>query len=211
MTGMALSLGCSVELRQELAPRQLLLYDTAGEVELFSLHRIRSRIRGLDVHFAVRGKLVHELLARNAEYQRIYGNQKLCVTAGDVDSSVYGTVKAIEERNKSDLSQVVDMTIRAKIKDVFEDRRAVQQQKMRQWFADNYDRLLYDTSSRIPFPVVLAMRRRFFKWANQQDFDFNEPIQELIEEAASSVGLDTREYTDYKDVWEALKRYRGRN
>jgi len=121
--------------------------------------------------------------------------------------SVYATIKAIEEANARDLSQVSDVTIRNCIRPVFARAWLEQDSKMRNWFSTNYDQLLYNTSGNIPFPIINAMRRRFVKWANQQSYSFDKPIKQLVDEAARCVGLDTNDYNSYQEIWDALKKY----
>ena len=55
-------------LRQELVQAQM-HFETAGELELLSLHKIKNRIDGLDIHSEVRQKLITSLIKENNEYK----------------------------------------------------------------------------------------------------------------------------------------------
>lgn len=179
-----------------------------GELELFSLHRIRHKIPGLDVHAGVRGKLIEELIRENQEYQQMYKNKKLCVPVLGVNNAIDVTTNFLIDYSLEALDTIKDSEVRLVVKDRMYPAIKIQEARMKTWFADNFDDLLYDTQGKIPFPVVLAMRKRFGEWAKGQDVNFHQPVIELLEEVASSVGLNTKAYNNYQDIWDDLKEYK---
>ncbi len=210
---MSMSLCCGQALMQvpELTQGLILDYNVTGDIDLFSLHRIKHRIPTLDLHPLVRARLINEILKENAEYRKEQKNARYCLTASGVDNAVHQTVDALRTRLRGDLTRITDEDFKDQFRSVCVSAIETQDSKMRTWFADNYDNLLYDQSGKIPFPVVLAMRQRFRRWASERNFSFNEDILMFIEEVATSVGINTKKYPDYKSIWEELKSERYRD
>jgi hypothetical protein len=196
----------SLELRQ--AQILELPYDRVGDVELFSLHRIKGRIKTLDVHPLTRGKLVRRLLEENSDYRERHHCRKFCVTFGGLETSFEDTIEYLREQAKLGLTTVDNSGLReilgARIRELI-DAQGV---KIRQWFEDNYDELIYDQSAQIPFPIIVQMRKRFSAWALGNIGISSESIYPLIEKAAREVGINPDTYLSYEALWEDLRDYK---
>lgn len=80
---------------------------------------------------------------------------------------------------------------------------------MKTWFYDNYGRLIYDTDSKIPYPIVIKMREQFGKWALEHTNPFHQPIGELIEDTIRGIGLNPDDYNTDEEMWQMLKEYKS--
>lgn len=203
MTGLSLTLAPIQSLRQ--IQRLELPYQTVGDIELFSLHRIKNRIISLDVHPLTRGKLVRRLLGENRDYRERMHCQKLCVTFGGLEASFDDTIEYLREQVKLGLGTLDDKALREVLGARMEELVDRQQTKIRRWFRDNYDNLIYDQSSTIPFPIIIRMRRRFSAWALGNSGVSSESIYDVIEEAAKEVGINPDSYESYEGLWEDLR------
>ena len=194
------------ELAQRLNPGLKLVitmpYVTSGDLELLSLHRIKNRIGGLDVNEQVRRKLVEELVIANDGYRESSGNNWMCLTPSLLESSVEGVNVFLNRHARLVASVTKDKRLqdmaRKQVKSIYD--------KMRGWFSQNYDELLYDMSRRIPYPIVRKMRDRFRLWATENIAIFSEPIGDLIKEAAVDEGLNPDDYKEVEDLWAELKK-----
>jgi len=205
-----MSMGMSMSLRLE--PRLVLtqsqaLYETSGDLELLSLHRIKNRIPTMQVHDIVKRKLVTELIRENQEYQRVAKNKKMCITPNALDNAVYATGDFLAEQRNLGLATVDDLKQRSAFERLMTKQIGVQTNVIKNWFSDNYDQLIYDMEAKIPWPIIVRMRAQLGRWALGETNPFNQPIEQLIEETASFVGLNPNNYDSSVEMWDALKKY----
>tara|TARA_Y100000310_G_C20589550_1_gene767232 strand:+ start:105 stop:710 length:606 start_codon:yes stop_codon:yes gene_type:complete len=192
-------------LRQELVQAQM-HFETAGELELLSLHKIKNRIDGLDIHSEVRQKLITSLIKENNEYKTDSGNNWNCITPNSLYYSVDNTINYLTEQLNIGISAIDDAKIKQATRKVVYNEINVQNTKIKQWFHTNYDNIIYDTRGNIPYPIVRQMREELGKWVLGNTNPFSEPIGDLIEKTARSVGIDPNHYENYEGIWKALKR-----
>jgi len=205
---MNFGLGMRLEPRQELELVQsMILYETAGDLELLSLHRIKNRMTSMNVHTTVRVKLISELFKENQEYQRVAKNKKMCITPTGLDNAVYNTRDYLIDQMNLGLATVDDRKIQEAAKNVMSKQVENQTGIIRTWFSKNYDQLIYDMEAKIPWPIIVRMRGKLSQWALGNTNPFNQPIEELIEETAVSVGLDPEDYDTPEQIWDKLKNY----
>ena len=207
MAGVSLSCSCmqlpEISLRQEMA----LPYNPVGDLELFSLHRIKHRIGSLGVHPRTRGKLIQRLLEENRDYREKTQSRKLCVTMGGVESAFDDTIDYLMDKARLGLETVEDRFRREVSRKILEEAVNRQDRKIRNWFNENYENLSYDQNSKIPFPVVRLMRKRFSAWALGELGFSSESIFPLIDDAARDVGVNPDLYDSYETLWEDLRDY----
>lgn len=203
-------LSLSQTQKQILTQRLELPFTSVGELELFSLHRIKNRIDSMNVHELTRKRLIGDLLRENHQYTIDTGNKWSCLTPTGLDNALGHTIDYLEEQMNLGLEAVDNDEQRAALKIVMEPHLDIQNTIMKRWFSDNYDALLYHIDSRIPYPIVMQMRRKLAIWAVEKTNQFDQPIEELIGEAARSVGLDPKNYGSNEDIWEDLKGYKGK-
>ena len=199
---MSLSLAPKLELVQTQA-----LYETSGDLELLSLHRIKNRIPTMQVHEAVKGKLITELIRENQEYQRTAKNKKMCITPAALDNAVYKTRDYLVEQMNLGLTTVDDMARRAAFQRLMSQQIKSQTGVIKNWFSGNYDELIYDMEAKIPWPIIVRMREKLGQWALGNTNPFHQPIEDLISETACSVGLNPDNYDSTEEMWDVLKRY----
>ncbi|MAG39977.1 hypothetical protein CMI41_03345 [Candidatus Pacearchaeota archaeon] len=206
---MILSLSCSPTQRQ--APYQsqrqalTLPYETVGDLELFSLHRIKNRIGTLGVHETTRNTLVTNLLKENQKYRELTTSKKYCVTFQGVDSAFDRTVDFLRKQSAMGLKTIKDQEVREELSSRITEALAEQGVKIRSWFDSNYDGLIYDQSSKIPFPVIRQMRKSFSAWASGNIGITLGAIGDLIAAAAKEEGIDPKRYGSDEELWEDLK------
>lgn len=205
-----MSMGMRMSLRLEpklILVQTPLLYETSGDLELLSLHRIKNRLPTMQVHEAVKRKLATELIRENQEYQRAAKNKKMCITPTALDNAVYATEDFLAEQMNLGLATVDDLTRRTAFHRLMSQQLKNQEGVIRNWFSDNYDQLIYDMQAKIPWPIVVRMREKLGQWALGNTNPFNQPIEDLISETTYSVGLNPDNYDSPEEMWDALKRY----
>ncbi len=186
----------------------VLSYETAGDLELLSLHRIRNRINSLTIDGQVKQVLVAELVKENQEYIESSGRNWRCITPRSLDTAVDNTRNYLTERTNLAVASIDDLAARSKIRSALEAAVSAQDKKIRTWFANNYDHLIYNTDGEIPFPIVRMMRDAFAVWALGKANPFHEPIEDVISRAATASGINPDDYDSYETVWEQLKEFK---
>jgi hypothetical protein len=204
---MSLSQGQYFDQRQAPALElRCALYRTVGDIELLSLHRIRTRIKSLNVHDLTRKKLVGEILRENADYRKQFKNNWYCLTPTGLDNAIAQTLEFLDQTSISSLNHLSEGLMKTMLTKEMQKCLKTQELKMKGWFADNYDELIYDTTTKIPFAVVQKLRGYFQAWAFKQTNPFSESILDFVETVAKEEGLNTEKFTDYQDVWAELQK-----
>ena len=199
-------LSCGLEQRLRLI--MTMEYNNPGELELFSLHRIKNRINSMKIHPKVKEKLRGELIRENSEYRANSDNNWMCITPTSLDRAVDKTIDYLVGQTSLGLATVDDTKIREALERVMSRQVEDQSNVIKKWFVDNYENILYNMNGKIPFPIVRKMREQLSQWAIQHTNPFMQPIEELIEETATSLGLNPGSYDSHEDLWEELKKYR---
>lgn len=203
--GLRLSQRASIRLEQSIS----LPYESVGDLELFSLHRIRKRIGFMEVHPQVRRKVGTELIRENKAYRKSSGNNWMCITPSGLDNAVYNTEDFLESQTRLGTDTIDNPTIRGLVLQKLTEKVEEQIGIVKTWFSNNYDALLYDMNGNIPYHVVKKMREKLGQWAVANTNPFQESIGSLIEEAAVSAGLNPDNYDSYEDMWKEMKNYKG--
>ncbi|MDP1728972.1 MAG: hypothetical protein Q8L27_02090 [archaeon] len=206
MTSLSLSLSPGQSLKQTI--RLILPVSFLGELELLSLHKIKNRIHGMKVHSSTNIKLSKELIKENREYQRLNKNRRYCITPNNLDNAIDATREYLVQQMNLGLSTVEDLNLRNNFERVMQNQIQGQNKIIRTWFADNYDQILYEQECKIPFPIVRQMRAKFAQWAIGITNPFCEPIEDLMDETAKSLGINSSSYESPEELWEALKDYK---
>lgn len=99
--GFSMSFGMSLRQEQRLEQKITVPFDTAGDVDLLSLHRIRTRIPsmtfGPGVHkTAPRDMLSRNLMEENARYRREQNHKRYCITPNGLNTAIDNTRKVYE-------------------------------------------------------------------------------------------------------------------
>jgi hypothetical protein len=202
-----MKLSMSIRQRMGLHLSQY-IYETSGELELLSLHRIKNRISSLDVDPDVKDRLVSELIRENQAYRRDHNNKWSCITPIGLDNAVSGTRKFLEEHVELGFGTLDNGELQEVLRQQMYSAVDVQEKKIKEWFYRHYEEIIYDTSRRIPYPVLMQMRGQLGLWAMKNTNPFQQPIEDLVSDAARSVGLDPDKYATPENVWEALGKHR---
>jgi len=168
--------------------------DTGGDIPLYSLHRIRRLMAKQPpaVNEQLRTWLTQSLIAANLEYKEDTENDWSCLTSNNL-------VGAFETTNAT-ISDAIDgikdlpnehSSLRGKLLEKLHTGREANVLIMKQWFSDNFDSLRYDMSSKIPYPIVLQLRRNLGKWIAGASNPFDQDIEEMILDVAKQEGLHT--------------------
>ena len=179
-------------------------YSTAGELELLSLHRIRTRIGSMQVDAGVRDYLVKELADQNREYIKDTGKNWRCITPNGLDTAVSGLEEYLKESIDRGIATIDGKANQQELQTLLYPAIETQVTKVKTWFTEQYDNILYDTSGTIPYSVVMALRKKFSAWVMTKSNPFSEPIEGVIEEAARDQGLNPDDYDSYEDIWKKL-------
>ena len=162
----------------------------------------------MNVHQKVRRKLVSELLRENAEYRKNAGNRRMCITPDSLDNSVYETKEFLKYQAELGLGTLDDLQLKEVCRGLMQEQINNQTGIIREWFHENYEDIIYDMNSRIPWPIIVRMRERLGRWALENTNPFNESIGSLIEETMGYVGLNPDNYDSHEEMWDVLKSYR---
>lgn len=179
------------------------LGETLGEIPLYSLHRIknliaREGIGGFNAEILNEG--IRALVRQNLIYRKESNNDWNCLTSenllnafADIKKSLTGAIRGIDpqfvrlpnEETFAVLRRLV--TQREKIIGTFE-----------RWFSTNYERILYDTTGKIPWPIIQRLRVSLNLWITQRCNIFGTDIEEAIKSVAIEHGLKV---TTAEDAW----------
>ncbi|MEK6856170.1 MAG: hypothetical protein AABX66_03375 [Nanoarchaeota archaeon] len=205
---MSLGLSCGLCHRQELSMGQYHYLELPqGELELLSLHRIKNRIGSMEVHPQVRSKISLGLIKRNAQDRELNQHGRYSLGINDLDSTCDEVKDFLNEQAKNVAEAYRKFTPEtyARAKDILVRAVDTQDTKIRKWFVDNYDNLIYDTNSKIPWPIVRRMRNSLEMWAVGETSFLSEPVEDLVVEVVKSCGRSPDEFEDIKKMWDFLK------
>jgi len=211
---LGLSLGCSqkqsLELEQSLQLSQSLPLSLAsGEIELFSLHRIKNRLPNLDLHPQVRQSLINNLMRENLEYRVQGQHNRYCITPFHLDTACDKVRDYLDESSSVGLAIMEESPLKQKLAGYMHEKVKEQDSKIRNWFAANYDNLLYDTNGNIPWAVVQRLRAELQSWAVGNSSPLHVPMEEIVPQLIKEAGQDPEKYDSLEDMWTYLKSQKG--
>ncbi len=190
---MGFSLGQSLVLRQSVRLTQSLsnsFGETIGDIPLYSLHRIKNLLlrESPELSRELRASLERAIIRANQRYQEESGNRRWsCLTSNNL-------VEAIEEFD-AEIGKVIEQlqampgdnpTFKQVVIGAMANKRVVTVAHVKTWFDARSDRILYDTSGKVPWFVVQRLRRDLACWiagaANPFQADIDDAILEIAEE-----------------------------
>ncbi len=199
---MGLSLCLSQRLESRLEQRlSQSLGERSGDIPLFSLHRIRNMIRKKPIGIGndLTNVFIQELLKQNQQYKVDSGNDWSCLTGlnftdavENVDETIASHIEAannIPEELKQQLSLIFEK---------LEEKRLESIGKIKSWFEDNYEDLLYLKNKKIPWAVIQRLRRNLAVWSINSTNPFEENIGEMVLAVAEEQGVDA---WSAEDAW----------
>ncbi len=201
-----LSLSQKYECR--LYHRQALeLPEKVGEIPLFSLHRIKSiSSKGIKpLTNDVISTFMKILISKNIKYKKEIKRDWNCVTANHVVEAVSSFenelkigIRTLIPKKKVELTQVDKETIKELVA-----RKNVIIKILKEWFNENYDSLLYDTSKNIPWAIIQDLRARLNIWVFKNTNSFGDEINDVIFSVAKKSGIET-ENISAEDAWKKM-------
>lgn len=174
-------------LRQELGLRLLQNqghYNTIGDLELYSLHKIKKLLKTLLLNENLKKGLFLSIVEQNNKYRQDTNSERFCITSQHLFDAICNLEKVLIDkigRNKK-----IDQAIKTIV----------------EWFDDNYDDLLYDTSGKIPWPIVCMLRNKLKLWIlNIRKNPFDIDLEEAILDTAKQQGYN---FDRVHEAWEAM-------
>ncbi|PIN91274.1 hypothetical protein COU57_01330 [Candidatus Pacearchaeota archaeon CG10_big_fil_rev_8_21_14_0_10_32_14] len=203
---MTLSMSPRLEQRQDMElSANIFLGDYSGDIALLSLHKIKNRIPSLDIDKGVRSKLVKQLLKENREYRNEIGKSWNCITPIRLDNAVHSTREYLENTVETALSTYEPRNIVPRLREIMTGKVKEQDDKIKRWFVDHYDEILYDMDGKIPYAMVQRMREQLSTWSLGHENPFYTPIEDFVVETAKAKGLFYHPSMSTQDVFDALK------
>lgn len=204
-------------LSLSLSPRQTLLQsqviclkqsigETVGDIPLYSLHRIKGLLQRESPALSpeLRRELERAIIRGNRRYQEESGNRRWsCLTSnnlveaiGEFDAHIGVSIAQVETSVPDDQTAT-----KQAILDCLRTKRAQTVETVKVWFDARSDRLLYDMSGKIPWAIVLRLRRSLSAWIAGAADVFKSDIEDTILEVAHEQGVHS---DDPEDAWERM-------
>lgn len=182
-----------LEMRQSMRVSLVDMFgETAGDIPVYSLHRIKKvwKRSPPTITERVGGIFQRSLIAANEKYKADTGNDWNCLTSANL---VYA-IELADERMGNIIAHAAAMPKEAPGRALaaqagLEAVRAKAVGVVQEWFATNYDDLLYDMNGKIPWPIVLRMRKNLGAWiANAAGNPFERDIGDMVLDVAREAG-----------------------
>lgn len=177
---LSMRLNITQKMRLILSQEQFV---TIGDTPLFSLHRVNTILRKNPPKIGdeLTRLFVRFLFKYNKRFQEKTGKKWSCVTLDgfrfsvtDTDSELQKTI--IENSNGLNLSI-----------EELENMKKIQIDKIILWFEVNYDDLIYNTNSKLPWVFIQYLKGRLTAWRNGMEFAFDQTIVEVNEQLGTSI------------------------
>jgi dsDNA-specific endonuclease/ATPase MutS2 len=203
---MTISMSCS--LRQAIEFTQSLsqtLGETWGDIPVYSLHKIKNLLKkiGIKISPDMQKLLIETLIRANQIYREQSGNNYNCLTSNNlvwaieqIDQSLKDLIQQINANVGQENALAAQMLTKS-----LEDKRSRAMEIIKNWFHDNYERLLYDMSSHIPWPIIQKLRYSLLIWKMGAINPFVQDIEEVILEVAEAQGIQT---DNAEIAWQAM-------
>jgi len=203
MLGCGLRLEPCVTLRQDLVLREW-IGETSGEIPVYSLHRIRGLLKRqpIPIDAQISRLLMGNLIAANLDYKLESGNDWSCLTSNNLVDAIEATDQAITET--INLIDDIPRELAGAKEKILGQLHAARQRTIRTiqtWFEVNFQELLYDMNGKIPWPIVLRLRRNLGIWIATAANPFKEDIEEMILGVAGETGIAA---VDAEDAWQGM-------
>jgi len=188
-------------LSQRLIISQVLFVgDTCGDIPLYSLHRISKRLTAasVGVNQEMIKKVIQEIIEANLRFQERTEKKWNCLTSNDLDLAILTLDESLAETINvifSDQPKVVTDKLNENRKDCLK--------RIRNFFYNNYDNLLYNTDGKIPWVVVRMLHRKLKVWTLGTCNPFEEDMIDFLQEIAVEQKIDISGLDD-EDVWSKL-------
>jgi hypothetical protein len=178
--------------------------ETSGEIPMYSLHRIKRMMRRQPIAISpeLLGLLLQNLISANADYKDASGNDWNCLTSENLVDAIEATNEMVEQGINGikdipkELAQMRDQLL-AKL----HRGRVANIKLIQKWFERNFDSLLYDMKSKIPWAVVCRLRRDLGYWIATKVNPFGKNIEEMVLEVAKEAGVVA---DDPEEAWEKM-------
>jgi hypothetical protein len=202
---MTLGLGLrqSVALRQSPVLREC-IGETSGEIPLYSLHRIKRllKARPMPVSEQISRLLMGNLIVANQEYKEESGNDWSCLTSNNLVDAFKATDQEIAET----IDQINDIpkeyaAAKEKLFIKLHEARRQTVRVVEEWFEVNFQELLYDMNRKIPWAVVLRLRRNLGVWIATAANPFTENIEDMVLDVAAEAGIPAE---NAEDAWKSM-------
>lgn len=208
---MSMSMSFSHSVRQEMQiSMRVSLADmfgeTAGDIPVYSLHRIK-RVLAMNppksISPKIVGILIRSVIAANEKYRTDTGNDWYCLTSANLVHAIglldarLGVIIGAADAMPSEAPKRA-----AAAQAALESQRARAVRIVQEWFETNYDDLLYDMDGKIPWPIVLRMRRNLGAWiGNAAAEPFGQDIGDMVLDVARAEGYGG---DDAEGAWEFM-------
>jgi hypothetical protein len=196
--GLSMQLVIKSELVQRLAH---FFGDKSGDIPVYSLHRIKNMLRKNPINITgqLQKVLIEELLLQNKEYKQESGNDWSCLTSQNLVDAIEGIDKRIQcvieqAQNCPDEMAKVVKAITEKLLET----KDMDVAKIKNWFFENYDDLLYACDGKIPWPIIRRLRSDLSLWIIRNVNPFEKDIEEMILEVAGE------KFETAEDAWVAM-------
>ena len=203
---MALALSCSLSQSLQLSHSlSQSLGETWGDIPVYSLHKIKNLLHkiGIKISPDLQKILIETLIRANQIYREQSGNNYNCLTS----NNLVWAIEQIDQSLKDLINQIAtsagqenNLAAQA-LTDTLEAKRTATLNIVKDWFHDNYDRLLYDMSSHIPWPIIQKLRYSLMIWKTGAINPFVQGIEDMIIEVATAEGISA---DNAEDAWQAM-------
>ena len=197
------SLRQAATLQQHLVLREQ-IGETSGDIPLYSLHRIKGLLKKQPIRVSkeLQILLMRNLIAANQMYKAESGNDWSCITSQTLVAAIDAPDRQIAETIDR-INDIPREFAAAKGKILAKLHEAGKQsiQTMQQWFEVNFQDLLYDMDGKIPWLIVLQLRRNLGIWITTTTNPFGEDIEDMILGVATQNGVVAE---DAEDAWEKM-------
>ena len=201
---------CSLSLTQEqalvLGLRQS-FGESSGDIPIYSLHRIQNLIRKhpIDIGETLQNMFLRNVIRANKKYKRDSGNDWSCLTSNNLVDAIEWTDATVKKFiNQSRKGQPKELLSHVKfIIKCLHEKREEEILKIRDWFYDNYEKLIYDMDGKIPWGVIQHLRRDLSVWIIGKYHPFLQDIEVMIVEVANKLGVGY-EGISAEDAWKLM-------
>ncbi len=193
------------EQRLEMHTKQPTLpYQTIGELELFSLNRIRDRLARLEIDPDARWKITECLTEENRKRWSSGNHRKVSCTPYTLDHCVEKLREYLNEQVKVAIQSLPANTYGLTvIQQKLQKGVAANVYLIKNYLSEHYTLTLRNTDRVIPAPVVRGMEEKVQQWAQGKPKVFSTPLEPLVREIAEGLGLYTNGYSSRK-IWDEL-------
>lgn len=177
-------------------------FESTGDIPMLSLHRFRSRAKPLALGISVEALAVLSriVLAENVSFRRATGKDWACLTVSGLADAL-DEFRAELERQVEAVVAGAPLKARAATRSYLSGFAAAAFASVSRWLEENAEDLAYGVDSKVPWPIVCALRGRLAKWSSGVRDALSVPIAQLtfeVGEAHHVLGDDPDE------VWHRL-------